>query len=62
MLLDLIEKTKQTYVLLVLTNCAVVITSFDLWISKGEHDVFCIGCECFKENIESHEKKYNWLL
>jgi hypothetical protein len=35
MLLDLIEKTnKHTYILLVFTNCVVVITCFDLWILK----------------------------
>jgi len=42
MLLDPIEKTKQTYILLVLTNHVVGITSFDLWISKGEHDIFTL--------------------
>jgi hypothetical protein len=41
MLLDPTEKTKQTYILLVLTNC-VGITRFDLWISKGEHDIFTL--------------------
>jgi hypothetical protein len=30
MLLDLVEKTKETYVLLVLAKCVYVITSFDL--------------------------------
>lgn len=56
MLLDLIEKTKQTYVLLVLTNCVVVITSFDLWISKGEHDVFALVVNVLKRTL-SHTKR-----
>jgi hypothetical protein len=50
MLLNLIEKTKQTYVLLVLTNCVVVTTSFDLWISKGEHEIFALVVKFLKEN------------
>jgi hypothetical protein len=49
-LLDLIEKTKQTYVLLVLTNCVVVITSFDIWISKGEHDIFALVVSFLREH------------
>jgi hypothetical protein len=56
MLLDLIEKTKQTYVLLVLTNCVVVITSFDLWISKGEHEIFALVVNFLKRTL-SHTKR-----
>ncbi len=39
MLLDLVEKTKQTYVLLVLIECVFVTVSFDSWMSKRAHDV-----------------------
>jgi hypothetical protein len=39
---DLVQKTKQTYVLLLLDECYCVITSFDLWMSKGAHDVFAL--------------------
>jgi len=41
-LLNLIEKTKQTFVLLVLLYCVFVITSFNLWMSKGAHEVFAL--------------------
>lgn len=41
-LLDLIEKTKQTFVLLVLVYCVFVITSFNLWMSEGAHEVFAL--------------------
>ncbi len=34
------EKTKQIYVLPKLTNCICAIASFDLWMSKGAHDIF----------------------
>jgi hypothetical protein len=40
MLLDLVENTKQTYVLLVLVECVSQTTSFELTMSKGAHDVF----------------------
>jgi hypothetical protein len=53
MLLDLIEKTKQTYVFIVLTNCVVVITSFDLWISKEEHDIFALVVNFLREHWAS---------
>jgi hypothetical protein len=41
MFLELVEKTKLLYVLLVLTKFNFV-TSFDLWMSKGVHDIFAI--------------------
>ncbi len=55
MLFDLIEKTKQTYILLILTDC-VVITSFDLWILKGEHDIFALVVNFLREHL-SHTKR-----
>ncbi len=36
-LLELVKKTKETYVLPLLNDC-----SFDLWISKSAHDVFVL--------------------
>ncbi len=42
MLLDLVGKTKQTYVLLVLAKCVYAIRSFYLWIYKRAHDVFAL--------------------
>jgi hypothetical protein len=40
LLLGLVEKTKQLYVLLALAKCHYAITSFDLWMSKAKHDIF----------------------
>jgi hypothetical protein len=39
MLLELVEKTKQTYVLPFLAKYVYIIARFDLWMSKA-HDVF----------------------
>jgi len=39
MLLELLEKKKQTYVLPFLAKCFYIIARFDLWMSKT-HDVF----------------------
>jgi hypothetical protein len=50
MLLDLIEKTKQTYVLLVLAKCVYVITSFYLKIYKKAHDVLALVVDFLGEN------------
>jgi hypothetical protein len=41
MFLELVEKIKQLYVLLVLAKFNFA-TSFDLWMSKGVHDIFAI--------------------
>jgi hypothetical protein len=41
------EKTKQLYVLLTLAKCHST-TSFDLWMSKDGHDIFCIGDQFFR--------------
>jgi hypothetical protein len=37
-----VEKTKKTYVLPSLNDCSCVTTNFDLWMSKGAHDVFVL--------------------
>ncbi len=41
-LFELVEKIKETYVLLMLNDCSCATTSFDLWMSKGAHDVFVL--------------------
>jgi hypothetical protein len=41
-LIDLVEKMKQKYVLFKLKQCYSITTSFDLWMSKGTHDVFAL--------------------
>ncbi len=48
MLLDLVEKTNQTYVLLVLTKCVYATTNFDL-----EHMIFFIGCEFLEIRLDA---------
>jgi len=39
----LVEKIKQLYVLATLVECHSTTTSFDLWMSKVEHDIFALG-------------------
>jgi hypothetical protein len=41
-LVDLMEKAKEEYVLPKLKHCYSTIASFDLWMSKGAHDVFAL--------------------
>ncbi len=41
-LLELVENTKEIYVLPLLDDCICVTTNFDLWMSKGTHDVFVL--------------------
>jgi hypothetical protein len=41
-LLELVKKIKQKYVLLILAQC-VSATSFDLWKSKGAHYIFALA-------------------
>jgi hypothetical protein len=39
---ELVEKTKETYVFPLLNDCSCVTANFDLWMSKGAHDVFVL--------------------
>jgi len=39
---NLVEKTKQVYLLPKLTYCIYATTSFDSWMSKGAHDIFAL--------------------
>ncbi len=41
-LLGLVEKTSQMYVLLALIECHFVTTNFDLWMFKRTYDVFAL--------------------
>jgi len=41
-LCELVEKTKETYVLPLLNDYNCVTANFDLWMSKGAHDVFVL--------------------
>jgi hypothetical protein len=36
----LVEMIKQLYVLLTLVKCNYVTVNFDLWTSKGAHNIF----------------------
>jgi hypothetical protein len=40
--IDLVEKTKQQYILPILIECMSTTTSFDLWMSKRAHDFFAL--------------------
>jgi hypothetical protein len=42
LLLELMEKTKQLYVLSTLKECHFLTTSFDMWMSKARHDIFTL--------------------
>jgi hypothetical protein len=39
---ELVEQFKKTYVLHLLNDYSCATASFDLWISKGAHDVFVL--------------------
>jgi len=41
-LLRLVNKTNQLYVVLALVECHFATTSFDLWMFKGACDVFAL--------------------
>jgi hypothetical protein len=41
-LVNLVEKTKQEYMLPKLKQCYSTTFSFDLWMSKGAHNVFAL--------------------
>jgi hypothetical protein len=51
MLFNLVGKTKQTYVILILIDCVFVTLSFSLWMSKGAHDIFALVVN-FKKKIK----------
>ncbi len=38
----LLEKNRETYVFPLLNDCSCATASFDLWMSKGAHDVFVL--------------------
>jgi hypothetical protein len=58
---DLVEKTKQTYVLLLLDECYCVIDSFDLWMSKGAHDVFALVIIFLEIKLETKTSN-SWFI
>jgi hypothetical protein len=39
---NLVEKTKELYVLPQLAKCLLTIANFDLWMSKGTHGIFAL--------------------
>jgi hypothetical protein len=47
-----VEKIKETYILPFLHDYSCATTSFDLWMSKGAHDVFILVINF----LESHWK------
>jgi len=48
----LVEKNNETYVLPFLNDCCCATTNFDMWMSKGAHDVFAL----VKRNLGSNWK------
>jgi hypothetical protein len=52
--LSFVEKIKQKYVLPLLNNYIIIITSFDLWVSKGAHDIFALVVNLL--GVDSHPK------
>ncbi len=44
------EKTKQKYVLPKLKQCYSTTSSFDLWMSKGAHNVFALVISFLNED------------
>ncbi len=50
MLLNLIKKTKQTYVLLILAKCVFTLANFDLWVFEMAHDVFAFIINLLKKD------------
>ncbi len=47
----LVEKTKQLHVLLALAKCNFLIVNFDLWMSKGVHDIFALMINSFGTSL-----------
>jgi hypothetical protein len=48
--LDLVQKTKDVYVLLELFHYMLAIACFDLWMSKGAYDSFALVINFLDEN------------
>jgi hypothetical protein len=47
---NLVEKTKQEYVLAKLAKCNIIVTSFDLCMSLGAHDIFVVVIKILGSN------------
>jgi hypothetical protein len=50
---NIVEKTKERYVLLPLASCVTCTTSFDLWMFRGGHDTFSMVVS-FINNLWKH--------
>jgi len=53
MVFKLVEKTKQLYVLPNLLECNSTIMSFDLWMSKGVHNIFSLVINFLEANWQA---------
>jgi hypothetical protein len=58
-LLNLVEKTKQVYVLPEFTNFIFATTRFDLWMLKGAHDIFALVINFLGSNWQPKQKTIN---
>jgi len=56
-----VEKTKQVYVLPKLTNCMFSTTRFDLWMSKGMHDIFSFVINFLGSNWQPIKKTIDFF-
>jgi hypothetical protein len=54
-----VEKTKQAYVLPKLTNYIFATTSFDMWMSKGVHDIFALVINLLGSNWQPKQVTIN---
>jgi hypothetical protein len=47
---NLVQKTKDVYVLQEFFSCMSITTCFDLWMSKGAYDIFALVINFLNEN------------
>jgi hypothetical protein len=50
------------YVLPKLENCISIIANFDLWMSKGAHDIFALVIKFLKSNWHRTLKNDYWVV
>jgi hypothetical protein len=49
---NLVEKTKELYVLIELAKCLLATASFDLWMFKGSHGIFALVVNFLDANLQ----------
>ncbi len=56
---NLVQKTKDVYVLQQLFQCMSATTCFDLWMSKGTYDIFALVINFLHENCQPKKVTIN---